>query len=81
MNILLAVYIHPVYVTPMTLREYLNKERGRLLSVASRAGISTASVSRIADGKQNPTLDVLKRIEAATGGKVTVADMSAARAA
>jgi transcriptional regulator with XRE-family HTH domain len=80
-NILLAVYVHPVYVPSMTLREYIRLERGRVSAIASGAGISTASVSRIADGKQNPTLDVLKRIEAATGGVVSVAEMSAARAA
>lgn len=81
MDNLLAVYFHPVYVFGMTLREYLDQQRGRISEIAEKAGISGASVSRIADGKQNPTLDVLKRIEAATGGIVTVAELSAARVA
>jgi transcriptional regulator with XRE-family HTH domain len=80
-NILLAVYFHPVYCLPMTLRDYINKERGRLLAIARGAGISAASVSRIADGKQNPSLDVLIRISRATGGKVTLAELAHARAA
>ena len=81
MNFLLAVYLHPVYSTPMTLADYIKAERGRAQEIAGLAGISAATVSRIAAGKQNPTLDVLQRIEAATGGVVTVADMSRARAA
>jgi transcriptional regulator with XRE-family HTH domain len=65
----------------MTLADYIAAERGRLAKIANKAGISAASVSRIASGKQNPTLDVLKRIERATKGAVTVSDIAKARAA
>jgi transcriptional regulator with XRE-family HTH domain len=65
----------------MDLLDYIKAERGRLQQIALSAGVSAATVSRIAAGKQNPTLDVLKRIEAATNGAVTVADMSAKRLA
>lgn len=81
MNILLAVYFHPVYVHRMTLAEYIKSERGKAQQIAGLAGISAATVSRIAAGKQNSTLSVLQRIEAATEGVVTVAEMSKARAA
>lgn len=58
----------------MTLSEFLSERRGLLRAIARKAGLSESSVSRLASGKQSPSLDAMRKIQAAKGGAVTAAD-------
>lgn len=58
----------------MTLDEFISTRRGLLRAVARKSGLSESSVSRLASGKQVPSLDAMRRIQAATNGAVTAAD-------
>lgn len=56
----------------MTLDEYLRTEKISGTSFAERVGTSGASINRIRHGKQAPSPDMMARIIAASGGKVTL---------
>lgn len=55
----------------MTLDDYLNSGEQTPGELAAKVGISEASLSRIRRGEQNTTRDVMLRIIAASGEKVT----------
>lgn len=55
----------------MTLDQYLTDEGVTAAVFGQRLGMSEASVSRIRRGEQNITRDVMRRIIAASGGKIT----------
>lgn len=46
-----------------------------LTKIAKDAGCSRTTLYRIMDGEENTTVDMLRRISAATGGKVDVAEL------
>jgi transcriptional regulator with XRE-family HTH domain len=62
----------------------LQKFRGRagltVEALARQLGISKSSLSRIENGKQNPSLSLLRRINKITAGKVTANDFLPAQA-
>lgn len=59
----------------MKLKQYVSSEETSYAELASKVGsISSVSIYRYAAGLRNPTLDVVKRITRATGGKVTAKD-------
>lgn len=47
-----------------------------LASFADAIGTTAATVSRIVSGRQNITLSLARKIEAETGGQVTIADLA-----
>lgn len=59
----------------MTLREYLFHNSIEQKSFAAQLGISMSMLSRIKTGDRKPSVDVAKRIERATGKKVTAASL------
>ena len=58
----------------MTLNEFISERRGLLREIAAKTGLSESSVSRLASGKQSPSLDAMRKIQLATDGAVTAAD-------
>lgn len=56
------------------LTEYLDRTGRTLTEVADAAKCSRMTLYRLMKGEQNATIDLLKRISAATGGEVGVAD-------
>lgn len=65
----------------MTLDEYLKAHSITASTLAERIGKSSASVTRIRQGKQSLSLELAARIVAATGGKVTLEDLATQEAA
>lgn len=55
----------------MTLDQYLTSENVTAAEFGVRVGMSEASISRIRRGDQNITLGVMRRIIAASNGKIT----------
>ncbi|MBY8826090.1 helix-turn-helix domain-containing protein [Sphingomonas colocasiae] len=55
----------------MTLDDYLTSEDITAADFGGRVGLSEASISRIRKGEQNITRDVMRRIIAASGGKIS----------
>ena len=60
----------------MTLDAYLSAERGRHARLSRELGISPGALSDIRSGRTRPSLDLAARIEAATGGAVTMQDLA-----
>lgn len=54
------------------LTEYLERTGRSLTEVADAAKCSRMTLYRLMKGEQNATIDLLKRISAATGGEVSV---------
>lgn len=63
----------------MTLDTYFGTADTTPTALAASIGVSDASMSRIRKGAQNISLDLANRIVLATGGKVTLEDLSMAR--
>lgn len=60
----------------MTLDQYLKLGTDTAAGLAERCGISAVSISRVRRGRQNITLSLARKIEAETGGQVTIADLA-----
>lgn len=60
----------------MTLDTYLKAGTDSASALATRCGVSAASISRIRKGEQNISLSLARRIEAETNGAVTLADLA-----
>ena len=60
----------------MTLAEYLTEHK-TATALAAKVGCEVSTITRIAKGDRSPSLDLAVRIERATGGAVTVADLAA----
>lgn len=63
----------------MTLAEYLTEQTATAL--AAKVGCEVSTITRIAKGDRSPSIDLAVRIERATDGAVTVADLAAAAVA
>ena len=61
----------------MTLAEYIQTNRGAAADLARALGVSHSTVSRWAAGHTEPSLGMLRAIERATDGAVTVAELVA----
>ncbi|HET7411645.1 MAG TPA: helix-turn-helix transcriptional regulator [Pararhizobium sp.] len=59
----------------MKLRTYLKEHSETATAFASRIGVSVSSVSRLANGKREPDLELALKIRDATGGLVQFEDM------
>lgn len=60
----------------MTLAEYLDQHTATAL--AATVGCEVSTITRIAKGDRSPSIDLAVRIERATDGAVTVADLASA---
>ena len=60
----------------MTLKAFLGQPGETCARLGAKVEMSASSISRLANGTQNITLAQARRIEAATGGLVTVAELS-----
>lgn len=56
------------------LDRYLETNSIRNAAFASVVGSSEATISRLRNGKQTPSYDLIRRIHTATGGAVTAND-------
>ncbi len=65
----------------MTLDQYLKSENIRRAAFAARVGTSGASITRICQGLQSPSPDLMREIIAASGGKVTLEELVFPKAA
>lgn len=61
--------------------EYAAKNRSSLTKIAKDAGLSRMTLYRIMGGDENTTVDTLRKISAATNGKVSVAELISERMA
>jgi transcriptional regulator with XRE-family HTH domain len=61
----------------MQLFDYLKLEETNRANFAKKCGISTSTMSRLIRGLVDPSWDTMRKIERASGGKVTAADWSA----
>lgn len=59
----------------MTLDDYIAAGRDTLSGIARKANTSGASITRIKQGTQQPSADMIRAIVAATGGEVTANDL------
>ncbi len=59
----------------MTVDQYLSAEGITAADFAKRVGLTEASISRIRSGRQNITLDVIRRIIAASDGSISAASL------
>lgn len=64
----------------MTLDQYLNEGHGTPRQLAQAIGLTEVSISRIRRGEQSPSLDTMRKIADATGGKVMPNDFVQAAA-
>ena len=64
----------------MTLDQYLRTSTDTAETLASRLGISAASVSRIRNGRQNISLALARRLSNETQGMVGLADIETVEA-
>lgn len=62
----------------MTLDQFMQDEGVTLAELAIRTGLSTASLSRISKGRQNISLETVRIIGEATGGRVGPPDLAEA---
>ena len=60
------------------LRRYRKNLGLSLETLADVAGVDKATISRIENGKQEPSLGLIRRLTAATAGRVTANDFAAA---
>lgn len=58
----------------MKLAEYLKTENIKPSHLASRLAVSPSTITRLAKERRVPSLDLAKKIAAATGGRVTLDD-------
>lgn len=63
----------------MRIDAYLDATGTTAAALAAAVGISGPSITRIKRGEQNVSLDLAIKIVAATGGKVTLEDLSMTR--
>jgi len=64
----------------MTLAEYLIAQT-TATALAAKVGCEVSTITRIAKGDRSPSIDLAVRIERATDGAVTVADLASAAVA
>jgi transcriptional regulator with XRE-family HTH domain len=64
----------------MTLKEWREQNRKTLAQVAAEAGTTDATISRIENGKQRPSVALARRLEAVTAipaADLVMADLAA----
>jgi DNA-binding transcriptional regulator YdaS (Cro superfamily) len=59
----------------MTLDDWIRESGTRPTDLAGKVGLTEASISRIRRGLQTPSLEQAVKIETATGGRVTCAEL------
>lgn len=58
----------------MTLHEYLAIRDLKPSAFAAELGVPASTITRLINGERSPRLELIGRIQAATGGKVTAND-------
>jgi transcriptional regulator with XRE-family HTH domain len=56
------------------LAKFSSENNISIAAIAEKAGVSRMTIYRLMKGEQNATIDLLTRVSAATGGKVTAND-------
>jgi len=64
-----------MYLTLMKLKEYLKTHKLSQRKLATMLGVSQEHISQILCGKKNPSIQLIKRIETVTNGKVSVSEL------
>ncbi len=57
------------------LRDYLTDKNLKDYEFAAKVGCSASTISRILTGTRNPSPALARKIEAVTGGAVTISDL------
>ena len=60
------------------MRRYRREKALPLDALADATGVSRGTISRIERGKQNPSIDLVRRLIAASGGALSAQDFIAA---
>lgn len=58
----------------MTLEQYLADRNMRPAAFAAQLGVPASTITRLLKGERSPRLDLIARIKAQTGGKVSADD-------
>lgn len=58
----------------MKLEQYLRENNEKPVAFANRIEVAPSTVTRIIRGERTPRIDLIAKIQAATGGKVSAAD-------
>jgi len=64
-------------MTEHPMRRYRREKAMPLDQLAEATGVDKSTLSRIERGKQNPSIDLLRRLIAATGGALSAEDFCA----
>ena len=64
-----------MYITGMKLAEWMEWKAVSDKALASRVGVARASISRLRRGKMNPSMELARRLYAATDGAVQPNDL------
>lgn len=62
----------------MTLTDYLTQTKQTATALAGKVGCEVSTITRLAKGERSPSIDLAFRIERATSGIVTMADLALA---
>ena len=62
----------------MTLEEYLASHDQKPFAFAAEIGVPASTITRLLKGERSPRLDLIRKIHAATSGKVTANDFMGA---
>lgn len=62
----------------MTLTDYLKQTGQTATALAAKVGCEVSTITRLARGERSPSLPLAFRIERATSGLVTIADLALA---
>lgn len=62
----------------MQLTEYLSQPAHTATALAAKVGCEVSTITRLAKGERTPSIDLAFRIERATSGVVTMADLALA---
>lgn len=62
----------------MTLTDYLTQTNQTATALAAKVGCEVSTITRLAKGERSPSIDLAFRIERATSGVVTIADLALA---
>lgn len=77
MHDVLDMHVHAMQKFGMTLNEYMTKTGESSSSLASKTGLSQSQISRLRNGRSNPSLAAILAITKATKGKVKATDWQA----
>lgn len=74
MHDVLDMHVHPMHKCGMTLNDFMTSTGESSSSLANKTGLSQSQISRLRNGRSNPSLSAIIAISKATKGKVKATD-------